>query len=699
MTQPAFSDSSSTASAPPAPQRVEPQAAQTPALSREAADFLIELSVTLQKRQMYPPGHPYLKTSTERLMRRADALLGKVPVAVFGIARDQLVVEGAATDPRNNIFRELADRLHRHRLATFRMMRGITTDELDRLVTLLCKEPSREGRAALLGEASALEHVQLQPIEYERIVLEEGDSSDDGGQSQSGRRDNLWVDLARLTADSSPGGYVPGDDETEPAVLARGIDSGSSDAGYDKEVLGRLTRLAEEIAAAPGTRDPVLQARLSKLLAALRPGTLARLLAATEDDAERRRFVMATSASLDVGAVMKVIEAVAAAGKQEVSHHLLRLIRKMGTIAPAAPQETRIAADSALRANVNRLLADWRLDDPNPEAYTAALDTMATTSPAEGARVEACDPIVILQAAIEAGAFGPRTEKATRDALAAGRFDDLVATLERSPAEGRTEEIWRQVATPERLRFELEQGRLLDETVVVLITRLGGAAVDPLLDLLAKADDRATRAATLRTLAGLGAPARDRAIALLPESPWYVQRNLFVLLGRLGGWPAGLPTAPYLSHTDARVRREAIKLLLESPGRRDVGLSVGVMDSDETIRTLALTAALEGCPGHALTIVQRIVRDSSCTGETRALAIRVLARSGEPSVVTTLVRLALVRRFPFLRRTIATKSPEVVAAVAGLASHWNTDSRAAEVLSRARRHRDFEIRSAATASE
>jgi hypothetical protein len=697
VTHSAFSESSSTASNPTALQRAEPQAAQPPALSRETADFLIELSVTLQKRAMYPPGHPYLKTSTERLMRRADVLLGKVPLAVFGIARDQLVVDGAATDPKNNIFRELADRLHRHRLATLRLMRGITEGELDRLVTLLCGEPSRTGRATLLAEAASLEHVQLQTIEYERIILEEGDGSEEGSQPQGGRRDDLWVDLARLAADSSPGSYIS--DEAEPVVLARSIDCGSAEAGYDREVLGRLTRLAEELAAAGGSIDPAQQTRLSKLLASLRPGTLARLLAAGEDDADRRRFVMATSSTLDVGAVMKVIEAVAAAAHQEVSHHLLRLLRKMGTIAPAAPQETRIAADSALRANVNRLLADWRLDDPNPEAYTAALDTMATTSPGEGARVEACDPIVILQAAIEAGASGPRTEKATQDALAAGRLDELVSILQRAPTGARTDEVWRYVATPERLRKELEQGRLLDETVGILITRLGADAVDPLLDLLAKADDRATRAATLRTLAGLGAPARERAIALLPGSPWYVQRNLFVLLGRLGGWPAGLPTAPYLSHADARVRREAVKLMLESPGRRDVGLSVGVMDSDETIRTLALTAALEGCPGHALTIVQRIVHDSSCTGETRALAIRVLARSGQPAVVATLVRLALVRKFPFLRRRIAAKSPEVVAAVAGLASHWSTDPRAAEVLSQARHHRDFEIRSAATTPE
>ena len=372
----------------------------------------------------------------------------------------------------------------------------------------------------------------------------------------------------------------------------------------------------------------------------------------------------------------------------------------MGTITPAAPHETKVAADSALRANVNRLLADWRLDDPNPEAYTAALDTMATTTTGDGARVEACDPIVLLQVAIETGALGPRIAKATDDALTAGRLDDLIdmlkgrALLTLEPR--RFGGSWRQ---PARLRTELARGRVLDENMAALIGRLGAGAVDPLLDLLATADERATRAATLRLLTGLGAPARERAIALLPDSPWYVQRESLRSARAAGRLARSLPTAPYLSHADARVRREAVKLMLESPGRRDIGLSVGVMDSDETIRTFALTAALEGCPSTVLRIVQRTADDASCKAETRALAIRVLARSGDPAIVPTLVRLALVRKFPFLQLRIAAKSPEVIAAVAGLANHWSTDPRAAEVLSRAPRHRDFEIRSAATTPE
>jgi hypothetical protein len=687
VTHSAYSDLSTTA------QRAEPQAAQPPVLPREAAEFLIELSVSLQKRAMYPAGHPYLQTATERLMRRVETLLAAIPLAVFGIARDQIVMDGAATEARNNIFRDLAERLHRHRLATLRLARGITAVELDRLVTLLCAEPAK-GRSSLIAELGSLEHVQVQAIEYDRIVLEEGEPGGETAGAPPRRSDDLWVDLARLTADSSPGSHLS--DESEPLVLAQSIDFGSTEAGYDREILGKLTRLAEELADTDNPRDQALQARLSKLLSSLRPGTLTRLLAAGEDDDERRRFVMAASASLDVSAVMKVLEAIAAAAHQEVSHHLLRLLRKMGKMSPAAPAETKVAADAALRANVNRLLEDWRLDDPNPERYTAALDTMAMATPGEGGRVEACDPIVILQAALEAGITGPRTENATHDALSAGRLEDIIGLLQNAPSSAPTDTIWAQVATLPRLRQELKAGRLLSDSTSALIARLGSQAVDPLLDLLANADERAMRAAALRMLVGLGSAASERAIVLLPSSPWYVQRNLFVLLGRIGTWPDKLPTPPYLTHADARVRREAIKLMLESPGRRDEGLSAGVLDSDEAIRGLALTAALEGCPRNVVPTVKRIVEDASCHSATRTLAIRVLARCGIPGVVDTLAGLVLIRKFRFFPRRIAAKSPEVLAAVAGLASHYADDPRAADVLGRARKHRDPEIRSAAS---
>ncbi len=689
MTHPAFPDLP--ASAP----RAEPPAARTETISRRAAEFLIELSVGLQKRAMYPPGHPHLRSSDDRLIRKTGALLETEALVVFGIGREQIVVDGVSTDARNNLFRELAERLHRHRLAALRLNRGVTVSELDLLVGLLGTDPARSVRAGgIFSEAASLQHIQLQPIEYERIVLDPTDPGVGSGPLIA-RHEDLWTDLARLAAESSPGS--PDAMEAEPVILARSIDCGSADANYDREMLGRLTHLAEELAERNDPRDEALKARISKLLAALRPGTLVRLLAAGEDDEHRKRFARAASTALDVEAVMKVLEAVATASNQEVSHHLFRLLRKMGKVGDGVPNETRVAADSALRKNVNRLLEDWRLEDPNPETYTAALDTMAFTASVQGGRTEACDPIVILQAAIEADVGGSRVELATREALTAGRLEELIEVLEKAPDQRRVDGIWHQVATTGRLKDELQRGALTRPTTAALINRLGARAVDPLLDLLATAGDRATRAATLRLLAGVGTAASERAIALMPGAPWYLQRNLFVLLGRVGSWPDALPTPPYLSHADARVRREAIKLLLESPGRREAGLVVGVMDADTAIRGLALSAALEGCPPEVLPMVQQLTLDPQCPAEMRAMAIKVLARSGDSGVVEVLVDLALARKFRFLRR-IAAKTPEVVAAVAGLAAYWSDDPRAVDVLGRAKRHRDLEIRAAASAT-
>lgn len=328
---------------------------RTQSISRRAAEFLIELSISLQKRAMYPPGHPHLRSSADRLTKRAGALLEAEPEVVFGIGREQIVVDGVSTDARNTLYRELSERLHRHRVAALRMSRGVTVGDLDLLVGLLGSDPSRSSRpGGLFAESASLQHVRLQPIEYERIVLDDTGPDAESTPQPARHAEDLWTDLARLAAESSPGSLSAMG--AEPMVLARSIDCGSAESGYDREMLGRLTHLSEALAERNDPRDEALQARISKLLIALRPGTLVRLLAAGEDDEERRRFIRAASDALDVEAVMKVLEAVAAAANQQVSHHLFRLLRKMGKIDSGAPAGTRAAVDTALRQSVNRLL-------------------------------------------------------------------------------------------------------------------------------------------------------------------------------------------------------------------------------------------------------------------------------------------------------------------------------------------------------
>src|SRR2546422_9739134 len=81
------------------------------ALSRELADFLIELSIALHKHAMYPEGHPSLAPAAAGVTRRAEHLFEERTTLALGVARQQLVIEGVATDAKNPLLSELAGRL------------------------------------------------------------------------------------------------------------------------------------------------------------------------------------------------------------------------------------------------------------------------------------------------------------------------------------------------------------------------------------------------------------------------------------------------------------------------------------------------------------------------------------------------------------------------------------------------------------
>ncbi|NUQ21936.1 MAG: hypothetical protein HOQ09_13385, partial [Gemmatimonadaceae bacterium] len=83
-------------------------------LSRELIDFLIELSIALQKFAIYPTGHPMLATTVARLEQRLAPLLQLSDTVSLGVARNQLVIEGLATAEGNAVLRDLAKRLHAH---------------------------------------------------------------------------------------------------------------------------------------------------------------------------------------------------------------------------------------------------------------------------------------------------------------------------------------------------------------------------------------------------------------------------------------------------------------------------------------------------------------------------------------------------------------------------------------------------------
>ena len=682
-------------STPEAPASPTPRSRAISALSRELADFLVEFSIVLHKRSMYPPGHPHLKDSAERFVGRMSLLLKTRETVSLGVARHRLVIEDVTTDPNNALLRDLAHRLHRHRIAAVHVTRGATPEEVEQLLAALSTDPKRgDGPVGKrLHQLGPWEHIRLRPVGYDKFALQDGASSD-GSEEPIEVRDS-WVELAQLALTSEAGS---GTSEADPLVMAEAIDRKSGEVAYDRVVLGYLARVADEMSRRAGGAENQLVQRISKLIQGLDSNTLRRLLEASADQAERRQFVLNASQILAADAVMEVVEAAAQVSQQTISHNLLRLLHKLAHHAESGPTGIRAAADGALRTNVARLIEDWKLEDPNPNEYNAVLEGMVRRTSAQFALEDlqlACDPDVLLKMALELGCVGPAVYTAIEKLLARRELVRVAACLDSAPQTSTTAELWRYVATAERLEHELAAAPMDQEAVRILVERIGAEAANSLLDRLATAEDRSTRAAVLRQLLALGSGAGQAAVARLDSAPWFVQRNILVLLGRLGSWPSGFSPGTYADNPDPRIRREAIKLMLDSRQHQAEAVLRGLRDSDEGIVALALAAALESCAPEALSLVHRIAVDAKRPVESRVLAVRILARGRTPETMQVLQDLVVHRRRWFGRR-LAPKSPELLAALSGLALHWRDHPAAVEVLAQALQHSDPDIRAAAS---
>lgn len=661
-------------------------------LSRELADFLIEFSIVLHKRSMYPAGHPHLQDSANRLARRMHVLLQARESVTLGVARHRLVIENVTTDANNALLRDLAQRLHRHRIVSVHVTRGATLEEVEGLLAALGTDPQRGAGPVgkRLHQVGPWAHVHLRPVGYDRLALQE-----EAGESPHREDRDGWVELARLALASENAWGGP---KADPLVMAEAIDRQSGEVTYDRVVLGYLARIAEEMSDRKGAADNQLLQRVSKLIQALNPETLRRLLKAGADHAERRKFVLNASEILAADAVIEIVEAAAQVSQQTISHNLLRLLHKLAHHAEEGPAQIRLRAEGALRNNVARLIGDWELEDPNPAEYNATLEEMVRRSSAEHSLTEiqvGCEPDVVIKMALELDCVGPAVYASVEKLLSREELVRLAELLNSPPQTTVTEQLWQYVATPERLESELAHSPLNPDAVAILVDRIGAAAVDSLLNRLASADDRSTRAALMKQLLALGPGIGPPMVARLPRGEWFLQRNILVLLGRLGSWPPGFSPISYANHEDPRIRREAIKLLLEAPEQQAEAVTLGLADADDGIVGLALTAALESCPPGAVPLVQRIAVDPKRSSELKVLAARVLTRARPPEALGILLELIALRRRWFGRR-MAPKSPELLAALSGLAAYWKDDPAAAEVLAHARQHPDPEIRATAS---
>jgi len=678
-------------------------------LSRDLADFLVELSITLNKHAIYPSGHPLLDVAVDGVANRIGLLFtGDRHSLSIGVARRQLIIEGVATDPLNPVLKELAQRLHEHHVGALKFIRGLTRKELGEALAALATDPVRE--KALGHDTERLgelwEHVRFFPLTYDRLQLIEDDPKAEAAKAdnmKAGRATQLWIGLARAalvshSSDPNVKTEAPDDNTSlEPATVAKAIDEHQREEAYDQVIVGYLLQIGEELKTAEGPEAAALQRRVSRLVGSLKDATLERLLEMGGDSAQRRRFLLDASQGITVEAVIDLVKAASAAEKQTVSHSMLRMLSKLGHHPSSGGP--RPNTDPTIRDVMRRLVDDWTLDDPNPDAYRLTLEAMASKrkigekTSSNGAVSTECEPERMVQIAIEVGAMGPQITAAMEELCRLGRAEFLLDLVERAPSAAAGAPVWDFLMGQRVLEQLLAQPRLDMPIIKRFVERIGDDALTTVLNATVAMEDAKTRSQFYDLLQSRGDAIGPAVADRVTSAPPTVQRELLALLGKLAALPPGFSPRPFLDNDEPMVRREAVRLLLRNPADRDETIMSALSDADDRVVFAGLSVAQERCPPAGIKLIKQRVDRGELDSQLRTMCIRIAAQHHSAETLEWFLGFVLTEAHWPRRPKLKPSSPEMLAALGMIASNWRTDPAAETALKLAGQSKDPEVRS------
>jgi len=647
--------------------------------------FLMQFIGTLNRRRAYAASHPMVVSAEERLLECAKALLAERATFALGVARDALLVDGELYVTKSTYARELATKLHRRGVGAITFERSLVLSQLSDALTWFASEkdflpfaPTRAGG------------VLITTIAYDHLVLTDATASAEASVTA------LWCTLAAL---AEAGTAVPvgtrrhtgpsagGTDVALEAAIDDAVAPGSAMyvdgalTGVDSEqVLSALrasmhdpavarrtaVALADIASSARGStaaaRD-LLSSQLAGLLTQLGDAAVPPIIGSVADRTTRTAFVSDVVDALPVHAVVDWIRAAAIASEQQISHHLLRLMTKMATLADTRPEAH---LEAGFRDAARDLVTNWELSDPNTTAHIALLDRIAHFDRSGASATEALTVLGttvveswrIVHMALEVDHAGEDTAAAADALVMTGFGPELIDVVAKSGG-SRTATWLFGIATSEKAVRQL----LLTEPVDRLQARallevLDERSSEVLLDILEQAQARGTRMIVRQRLAEFGSAITPQLLARLERAPWFLVRNILTLLQEGESVEASTRSQQLLrllEHPQVQVRTEALRVLVRSEQSREAAIRRALRDENERVVLLAIQSASDLADGGTplpLSLTSQLlalVDAGDQSDPVRARAVRAVGTVVRDDIRDWLVRLT-TRRTAFLRQ-------------------------------------------------
>ncbi|NIL99552.1 MAG: hypothetical protein GTN89_01020 [Acidobacteria bacterium] len=575
------------------------------------AEGLCHLYTAFQKSAIYAPGHP---AAVEAIRLASDGLAGSLAEdsLLISVGRDRLILDGRRLADDSGALQSLASLLHDLDVSALRVDRGVDLKELDGLVQTLgqARREGLQGRAlSEMLERRAVRRLRIVPVEPtgdpRRIVEDESDT-------------DIWESLeSMLTSESDE------EDDVAPERMAEQVhqELARHEGTGVGELREKMQDVSREIETIGEEKRSHARERLSKFVAALNPKLRQDLLRFDIRAAENSLSLMTELGDVvpetDLLEALQTLDRIGA----RVPEQMLILMSKLTRIARTRPtlasglQDTMdkwgvspsaMDDDMSLRAAIEEVFQRRGRVECNPIPHQELLDTLARfefEAPANLSLSRYRDPedaedihrhaaeiaarVVALPGGEEhrAGLF-LHLRETTDELIDAGLLEqvrDVAVAAQTYGMLGGVHESTKEAARAYLGDFERDERvhRILGSACTVdpfpkaaieLLEICGTRAVAPAMAALVEMSSPPTIEALQNFLCRKDAKQLRTVLEARLEKGWSSWEKIFVVLRRMPVEEASPLVELLLSHDEFEVRREALMLLHDLDGDRELRL-------------------------------------------------------------------------------------------------------------------------------
>ncbi len=581
--------------------------------------------------KIYPQGNQVVRVTLSRLMLQLEKYFAGKDHLDLVVARHGFLCDDLLIDRSNVQLQNFASVIFMHGIAVIKLHSGISEFEIITFLRLIGSKPAEswdEGGVRSCLEVRRIDNIEVVELsEKDFLLRDEGTTAPASGEGEDSS--DLWDRFALgvfQRQDEDGTGVAPSG--LEPEALARATSAFL--AGQESEVQQRFMREASTFLASlqqENIRSYRIKA-LEKMTSYVNnlPPHLKRLFLQNVFNCNLKAdFAEDFLSTLSDDLIMDAL-ATAAKGKNYVPPVVLNLLGKLARSRELLPADFPLLSEKKegeLELKTRELFRSDEFEEFVPEKYRHALFQILRSEEIDGGFNE---KLSRLKATLEeeqieehAGAIIVHILSHDADELhLAGLFNHLQKILELYAEAGdylaiddiRTRCVEQGGPSRQSLQQIIEANsyleRILDgasrfgkekyESLGNLITSVGTAFVDPILDRLAEEKNRSIRYFFIQCLKGMGPVVADRAVQRLRDPRWYYLRNLLALLREVGD-PATMGLIrPLFRHSHPKVRHEALKTGLALKDAQAQNLLLEQLASRESSDVVAAIALARSYP-------------------------------------------------------------------------------------------------------